>query len=249
MIYVITGKPGHGKTAYMVSLARKALANGETIYSNTKLNPHQMFSKKKYRKLFGEREIEGDIIKPTDRKEKKILYWQNFSDWQYFKDGKILCDEGLRYFNARRWESLTDQMQARLTEHRKDRVDLYITVQNYTFIDKTIRVIAEQFINAELKIGSSQFKKTLLPRIARMSEIDVPTLNRCESLGIDPFNQTPEDRQKLRLENVYQEWFWIRPQIFDWYDTSAKMVESRPENLVHRETSCLTCGHTKIQHA
>lgn len=249
MIYVITGKPGHGKTAYGVVQMRKLLLQGETIYANTKLNPRAMFSPKKYKKLFGEEEIEGDIINPKDRETKKILYWQNFSDWQFFKDGTIFCDEGLRYFDSHKWESLSDKMRQRLTEHRKDRLDMYITVQDYTFIDKTIRKIAERFINAELKFGSAEFKKTIMPRISRMSEIDVPTLNRCENLGIDPYNAVEEDIAKYHLENVYQEWFWIKKKIFTWYDTSAKVAESRPENLIHNERSCIECGYTKTSHA
>lgn len=250
MIYVITGKPGHGKTAYAVKWIRTRLAAGNTIYSNTKLNPEKMFSEKKFFKLFGfkkgEQKIEGDIIKPEDRKTKKVLYWQNFSDWQYFKDGIILVDEGLRYFNARRWEALSDRMQARLTEHRKDKLDMIITVQDFSFIDKTIRSICETFINLELIIGSSAFKKTFLPRISRVSDIDKATLARCENLGLNPYD--PETIDKMNLE-VQQSKFWIRPKIFDWYDTSAKMAESRPEQLVHTERSCPDCGHTKIQHA
>lgn len=249
MIFVITGKPGHGKTAYASKWAKQRLEKGETIYVNTKLNPHEMFSKKKYAKLFGEGEIEGDIIKPEDRKNKRILYWQNFSDWQYFNNGTIICDEGQIYFNARNWEALPRQMQMRLQQHRKEKLDLIVTVQDHTFIDKTIRILCESFLHCEMKIGSVQLKKTLLPRIARVSEIDIPTLNRCENLGIDPYNATREDIEKYHLENVYQEWFWIKPKIFTYYDTSAKMVESRPEDLIHSERKCIECGHVKLAHS
>lgn len=248
MIYVITGKTGHGKTAYAVKWVKEALMSGQIIYSNTKLNPRNMFSKRKYRKLFGEEDIEGDIIKPEDRKTKKILYWQNFSDWQYMSGGLILADEGIVYFNARRWESLSTVMQMRLVQHRKDQLDLLVTVQHYTFIDKTIRMLCERFINCELKIGSAAFKKALLPRISRVVDIDLQTLNRCENLGIDPYNATKEEEEKFNLKGLYSEWFWIRAPIFTWYDTSAKMVESRQENFVHDIKRCLECGYFKTLH-
>lgn len=248
MIYIVTGKTGHGKTAYCAKWARKHLLKGGVVYANTKLNPHEMFSKRKYLKLFGELEIEGDITLEKDRTSKKILYWQNFSDWQYMRDGLVLCDEGIVYFNARKWEQLPDQMQMRFVQHRKDSLDLVVNVQNYTFIDKTLRVLCEKFMNVELKIGSAKFKKTLLPRISKITEIDLPTLNRCENLGIDPYNAEPEEAKKYHLTGLYQEWFWIRSKIFKWYDTSAKMFESRPEPLIHSLRTCPTCGTQKISH-
>lgn len=248
MIYVITGKTGHGKTAYAVKWVRDTLASGLTVYANTKINTRQMFSKKKYTKLFGD-EAEGDIINPEDRKTKKVLYWQNFSDWQYFQKGLVLCDEGIVYFNARRWEALSDQMQMRLVQHRKDQLDLIVTVQHYTFIDKTIRMLCERFINVELKIGSPKFKKTFIPRISKVIDIDLPTLNKCENLGIDPYNATDEQMEQYKIQQLGSENFWIRKKIFGWYDTSAKMVESRPEELIHRMVVCPTCKYTKISHA
>lgn len=254
MIYVITGKPGHGKTAYATRWIRNVLKQGETVYSNTKLNPEKMFSDRKFEKIFGfkksdvERKVEGDIISPHDRETCKILYWQNFSDWQFFKTGFVLVDEGLRYFNARKWESLTDRMQARLTEHRKDGIDMIITVQDFSFIDKTVRVLCEKFINCKLIMGSPRFEKTFLPRISKITDIDLPTINRCENMGIDPYEATQEEAEKMHLK-ISTDRFWIKSKIFTWYDTTAKMVDSRPENLVHKEVKCLDCGFVRTSHA
>lgn len=248
MIYVITGKTGHGKTAYTANWAREELLRGGKIYSNTKLNPRNMFSKRKYKKLFGEENIEGDIINPQDRETKRILYWQNFSDWQYMNEGTVICDEGIVYFNARRWEALPNTMQMRFVQHRKDKLDLVINVQSHTFIDKTLRILCERFIHCELKIGSAHFKKTILPRIVRITDIDLDTINRCENLGIDPYNASDEEREKYHIETLGKDWFWIKPKKFTWYDTGAKMVESRPEELVCNIRKA-PCGHIIHSHA
>lgn len=250
MIFVITGKPGHGKTAYAVKELRLLLSLGDVIYSNTKLYPRKMFSVKKYKKLFGDEDIEGDIALQVDRENpnKKILYYQNFAEWSWFKDGTVFCDEGLRYFNARKWESLSEQMTARLTEHRKDKINIYITIQDFSFIDKQIRMMCESFIHCELKVGSAEFKKTLLPRFTKVTEIDKVTLTKCENMGIDPYNCTPEDAEKLRLNIIAQGWFWIKPKIFNWYDTSAKVGESRPERLIHMIRTCPDCNFVRVSH-
>lgn len=250
MIYVITGKTGHGKTAYCAKWAREALRFGDRVYSNTKLFPENMFSKRKYKKLFGENSIEGDITKQADRDNEKIkiLYWNNFSDWAFMKEGTVICDEGIVYFNARKWEALPDTMQMKFVQHRKDKLDLVLNVQHYTFIDKTLRMLCERFINCELKLGSAAFKKTILPRISRITDIDLPTLNRCENLGIDPYNATREEAQKYNLQTIGQSWFWIRQKIFTWYNTSIKVLPSRPEKLIHMERSCPDCGKIAITH-
>lgn len=248
MIYIVTGKTGHGKTAYCIQWVRDALANGRVIYSNTKINPRAMFSKRKYAKLFGDGEIEGDIINASDRDSKRILYWQNFSDWQYFKNGLVLTDEGIVYFNARKWELLPDHMQMRFVQHRKDELDLLVNVQNYTFIDKTLRVLCERFINVELKIGSARFKKTFLPRFSKVVEVDLPTLNKCENLGIDPYNILEEEQERVKIKPLYSEWFWISQRKFSWYDTGLKMVEPRAEPFIHSVKKCLQCDFTKLIH-
>lgn len=238
MIYIITGKTGHGKSAYMAKWAKSILKHGGKIYSNIKFYPDKKMG-----------DIEGDIYSEKDRLTKKILYWQNFSDWQYMENGTVFCDEGLVYFNARKWESLPDSMQMKFVQHRKDKIDLIVNVQHYTFIEKTLRVLCERFINCELKIGSPKFKKSAIPRIAKVIEHDLPTLNRCENLGIDPYNAKEEDEEKYNVKPVWSEWFWINKKIMKFYDTSVKVLESRPEPLRHYQRICQECGKIQISHA
>lgn len=250
MIDIVTGKTGHGKTSWCVTECKRALENGVRVYSNTTLNPRNMFSKKKYLKLFGDIEIWGDISKKEDRENPniKILYWQNFDDWQYFENGLIFCDEGLVYFNARNWENLPEEMRMKLVQQRKDRLDMLVNVQHFTFIDKTLRMLAESFIHVELKWGSPKLDKSIIPRVASLTAIDLPTLQKCENMGIDPYNATKEEMEKMRIK-IESRKFWIKKKIFSWYDTSKKMVPSRPVSLVHLERSCNNCDYVKVSHA
>lgn len=236
-IFIITGKPGHGKTAYMAKLARQFLLDGERIFSNIKFYPKEMFKplpherflfwkKTKYKDFEA---IEGQITNPIDRENCNILYWTNFSDWQYFKDGIVFCQEGLKYFNARKWETLPDSMQDKFVEHRKDRVDLYFDVQHFSFIEKTLRMLCRAFYNLELKFGSAEFEKDWRPRISKVVEADLITLNKCESLNIDPYNCHKDEANKYFIDVVTLNHFWIRPYIFNWYDSDVKVAKSYPE--------------------
>lgn len=246
MIFIITGKTGHGKSAYMTNWARIRLKAGQRIFSNIKFWP----------KAMGLDVLEGDIQNKEDREnpDVKILYWSNFSDWEHFAEGTVFCDEGLIYFNARLWDTLPESMTRRFVQHRKLKTDLIFNVQHYSFIDKQLRVLCERFINCELKLGSPNFKYSFIPRIAKVVEIDLPTLNRCENLGIDPYNVRREEAQKYNIEHIWSEWFWISHNklfgdVFSWYDTSYEVLPSRPNPLIHLQRLCNTCSFKQVRHA
>jgi hypothetical protein len=256
MIYIITGKTGHGKTAYMVRMMRDELRAGNRIYANIKVRPDLMLMPGRIAKFFGAKPMtvkEGFAWIKKDREdpEVRVLYWQNFSDWQYFENGTVFVDEGLVYFNARKWDALPSSMQTKFVQHRKDKIDLIFNVQHYTFIEKTLRVLCEGFINVELKFGSAAFKRSWIPRLSVVTEIDLVTLNKLEAMNIDPYNLSDEDREHFNIRGVSSSWFWIRKNIFDWYDTSLKVAESRPEPLMHQERTCPEpgCGKIAITHA
>lgn len=243
MIFVITGKTGHGKTAYMTKWIKQALQSNKRVYLNFKIYPERMFgTKNKYE--------EGNVKLAEDRENpnKKILYWVDYTDWFLINNGIIFCDEGIIYFNARLWENLPHEIQIKLVQHRKDSLDLVLNVQHYTFIDKTIRMLAERYINCELKIGSARFKKSIIPRISKIVEYDLPTLNRCENLGIDPYNVLKEESEKYNIKPFWSEWFWIKEKIFTWYNTSEQVAESMPAPLQHQLRICSVCGKEQITH-
>jgi hypothetical protein len=242
-IYVITGKNGHGKTAYMVSIIRQALKADQKVFLNFKIYPEKMFKRNVPQ--------EGDIVNEEDRNDpnKRILYWANFSDWKYFNNGVVFVDEGLIYFNARNWESLPAEMQRRLVQHRKDSIDVWLNIAHYSFMEKTIRILCERFINIRLFLGSPKFKKSWIPRISRIYEYELPTLIRCENLGIDPYAMTAEEKKKLNVSPIWQQWYWIKSKMFPWYDTTLKVSESTGLEMEHRERTCLTCGKVAISHA
>lgn len=225
MIYIVDGYAGHGKTSYVVAKwLFPLLKSGERIFSDIKIFPENM--KKEWT------DIEGDIAKKEDREnpEKKILYWKHFEDWQYMKQGTILCDEGGVKFNSRNFEKLPEEIQNKIMQHRHERLDLILTAPHWTRIDLMIRQMTERFLHFELIMGSPKFEDSWVPRITKLTEHHLEDMVRMENLGKD---------SNLVSEPLFSEYFWIRKKYFSWYDTGEIVGGSRPMR------SARLCPHHK----
>ena len=79
----------------------------------------------------------------------RIEYFNSLEEIYNAKDGIILLDEGHTFCDARNWQELPSYFSASLTQHRKNRLDIYITTQDFSFVDKRIRKLAEELILCE----------------------------------------------------------------------------------------------------
>lgn len=224
-IYIIDGYSGHGKTAFLVAkIARDLLQKGERIFSDIKLFPNEMNLDMGYKKNGFMKftkiplAIEGQLANKTDRDNpaKRILYWSHFDEWQYLRSGTILCDEGGVKFNARRFDSLPDEIQNKLMQLRHERLDLYLTAPHQSRIDLMIRQNCERFFHCKLLMGSPQFKKGILPRITQVTKYHLEQIN----LVGTPMEET--------IEGAPTRIFYINPKYFNYYDTSRVVTEGRP---------------------
>jgi len=124
MINIITGKPGSGKTYFLVYQAYKSLLAGRDVYSNFHLD----FSKhKNFKKMTG-----------------KIFYWHKISDLNDLRSGDILMDEAQIYMNSRKWKDLDERFQYKLQQHRKHGLNIWGTAQNVKRID----CVARELVNS-----------------------------------------------------------------------------------------------------
>lgn len=226
-IYIVDGYSGHGKTVWTVNMMRKLLNSGERIFSDIKLFPEFMDLAMSYTprsKRFPWKrgriplDIEGKLANKADRDNpaKRILYWSHFDEWQYLRSGTILCDEGGVKFNARRFDSLPDEIQNKLMQLRHERLDLYLTAPHQSRIDLMIRQNTEAFYHANLLMGSPKFETGILPRITMVGKY---TLEQIQLVG------TP---QEGLIKGVTSWPFYINPKMFKWYDTSRVVTEGRP---------------------
>lgn len=243
-IYIITGKPRHGKTYFLTTLIpnllKEAHETGRKLYSNFKINYNLI---KKNKKEFFDDSIVGDILNEEDRKNplKLLYYYRNIDTFNFMNNGTILIDEAQRYFNARKWEMLSDDTEMKLQQHGKEDLDIYATTQHYTRIDKTLRIIVETFFNVEMVFGNPNNKKSWLPRFCRISEWYLEDMERIEALGKDYAIEKG-------VSSVSSDWFFIRKKFYNLYDTRQIVGESRPMPLKHVLRRCLECGKNDIKH-
>lgn len=173
MIYAFTGKTGSGKTYNMVKEAFKRWKKGENIYTNTYLtfipkdlydceisivNRPDLFTAYERAKFslqravtkFGRRSIE-----PLRRG--RVTMFEEISELLEVRDGVIFVDEGQALFDARNWEGLPDEFSNKLRQHRKHRLDLFVTTQNLGTIDINYRRLVQKWVHCRrlFQIGKS----------------------------------------------------------------------------------------------
>jgi len=229
-IYIVDGYSGHGKTVWTVKKMRDLIAKGERIFPDIKLFPELMnlpmsyAGGKKGRWPFDRNvprvplAIEGQLSSREDRNNpnKRILYWGHFDEWQFLKSGTILCDEGGVKFNARRFDSLPDEIQNKLMQLRHERLDLYLTAPHQSRIDLMIRQNTEKFYHMNLIMGSPKFEQGILPRWTKVEEMNLEQIILVGTAQEDLIKGT-------------RSWpFYINPKYFQWYDTSRVVTEGRP---------------------
>lgn len=113
MIRCFTGMPGAGKSNALVYIADKALKEGRSVYSNIAIQ--------------GCYKIEfADLI-----------------SYRFPRNSVVLLDEAGRYFNARDWKNLPPEVFDLFTLHRHLGLDMYIAVQDFSFLDSSIRRVIE----------------------------------------------------------------------------------------------------------
>lgn len=225
MIIAYTGKTGSGKTYLMIKEAFKEWLNGRNIYSNTILDfDGHITGKRKRGKL--------DKIKFwKERQVGKIHYFENITEILDIRDGLILFDEAQVLFNARQWESLPEEFQYKLQQHRKHQIDLYCTTQNMGTIDITYRRLVHAWFHCRniIQVGSSPrillglFKREIKDIDHLYNTVDdlvVPTL-KTNFFTINFFSQSLYDTmydigfrkfQTIWLSNQKSKYYLIIPK-------------------------------------
>lgn len=113
MIIAYTGMPGSGKTFALVQRADKAMRAGRMVFANFPLK--------------GTYQISLDDI----------------CNYQFPEDCVVLIDEAGRWFNSREWKDLPHEVFDLFTMHRHVQMDLFIAVQSFARIDKSLREVVE----------------------------------------------------------------------------------------------------------
>lgn len=171
MIYAFTGKTGSGKTFQMIKTAYADWLRGADTYSNTVLffgksgacidkNPEEFSYFERTYEFFYSRLAKALKREYIPKQRGRIVYFENINEILEVSNGNILFDEAQVLFNARNWESLPDEFQYKLQQHRKHRLNLLCTTQNMGTIDIMYRRLVQVWWHHEevFKIGESPVK-------------------------------------------------------------------------------------------
>lgn len=241
-IYVVTGKPRHGKTYFLVSRAVEWIKSGERVFSNISLKLEAPIFKKyliknklNTRNTTNKNSIYGDLDDPNDlaNPRKQVFFWRNLRDWNKMDKGIILCDEGTRYFNPRRWQMLSEETETKLQQHGKEMLDIWLTVQHWSRLDSSLRVLCESFF----VVRKHNFLNILT--YVKWSEHYLEDLER-----VDRLNE--EDRESFRAD---WGWFMLSKKYAECFDTKQMVGKSEPMGLWHEERVCKTCGKAVVSHS
>lgn len=126
MINIIVGKPGTGKTYYLVAKAVKMLNKNRDVYSNFFIDIDKLEKLGRLKKVHG-----------------KLTFWKSAHDLIDIKQGVILMDECQIYFNSRQWKDLPESLQYKLQQHRKQGLDIWGAVQNL----KRVEIVLRELVN------------------------------------------------------------------------------------------------------
>jgi len=256
-IYAITGKPRNGKTYFLARLIPRFLSEYieeenyskihkedrfpltdsfpvGCLYPNFKINLGKGALKKYPDRIVGNLHNEDDLKNPT----KLIFYWSNITDWSLMKRrGRILCDEGQRYFNARQWAYLSPETEIKLQQHGKEDLDVWLTTQHVSRIDLSLRLLLHFIGICKVTFGNPDNRKTWLPKRFQITWHYLEDIERWEKQReiINPHTGQP---YPLSLEPVESEVFWLRKKYACLYDTRQKVGRSDLVPLQHREVYC-----------
>lgn len=235
-IYILTGRPRHGKTMELARISVKKLKRKERLFSNLKFNLGVGALKNFDESIVGDWKNKEDRNNP----EKLIFYWTNLHELEHFEKGNVIMDEAQRYFNTRQWSQLSTETEIKLQQHGKDDLNIYGTTQHYTRIDISLRLLVEVWYDIETIFGSPDNRKIFLGfKIFRISAIEgVEFMEPYMNQKIKPdLNLVVPVKSRIRF---------FHKKLGMIYDTRAKVGKSLPMPLVHKVRKCEEEGCNKI---
>jgi len=122
MITVVEGRPGMGKTVYLVYQIIEYLNRGYEVYTNVEINLPHSFKRRDH-----------------------LHYISTLEDITSLREGKIVLDEIQTYLNSRNWDKLDIKFQLLLQQHRKRGLDIVGATQSIKRADVVFRELVQRF--------------------------------------------------------------------------------------------------------
>jgi len=122
MITVVEGRPGMGKTVFLVYTIIELLSKGHEVYTNVEV-----------------------VLPLSDKRRHRLHYINTLEDITTLRQGKIVLDEIQTYLNSRNWDKLDIKFQLLLQQHRKRGLDIIGATQSIKRADVVFRELVQRF--------------------------------------------------------------------------------------------------------
>jgi len=167
----------------------------------------------------------------------KVKYYEDFLQLVEKKDIVIFMDEADDHMDARDWADLPKTTRLKFRQHRHHGIDIYLAVQDLSFLDVTIRKLVGRYFECKRLIGNSE-KKGVLPK---------------NPWGLYVIAEFPApDYDKKKRPTLTWQLKKVQKKICFFYDTHrdiSALLSDRERNNVKMLPVfvCPTCGHRKMQ--
>jgi len=120
MITVVQGRPGQGKSVFLVAEIFRFLRKGHMVYSNIE-------------------------VKVPEKWKDQFVLIHSLDECTKLRSGKIVLDEIQVYLNSRNWDKLDTKFQLLLQQHRKRGLDILGAAQSIKRADVVFRELVQVF--------------------------------------------------------------------------------------------------------
>lgn len=172
----------------------------------------------------------------------ELKYWKDLEELIQYNEADIICDEVGNYFDARMWADLSLDVRRWLTQGAKTGIEFYGGAQDFAQVDKSFRRLVQPGDLIHItKIAGSRRPSSTKPPVKRIWGL-------CSAQKLDPQGYD-EDKKKFNGSG-FPTFFFIRREFCEIFNTSQKILKSKPPPLKHIERDCedQACAFHKIQH-
>jgi len=177
----------------------------------------------------------------TVEMEIPIIYWNNLDELLKYDNVDVIIDEVGTYFDSRMWADLSLDVRRWLTQGAKTGIEIYGSAQDFAQIDLAFRRLVNHLYHITKLIGSGRPSPTK-PPITRIWGV-------CSMRELNP-REYKEDKKSFDKTSLFPSFFLIERRYCEIFDTTQKILRSKPTPLKHIERDCENenCGFHKLSH-
>jgi len=193
------------------------------------------------RPIFSNLQFTEEFRRYAEGKGIELQYWHNVHELVDLANCDVIIDEVANYFDARMWQDLTLDARMWLSMGAKMGIEIYGSAQDFAQVDKAFRRLVNELYHISKLIGSRRPSPTK-PPVTRIWGV-------CLIRELDPMAYD-EEKSKFQKQSILPNWFYIKREYCEIFDTTQKIQRSKPMPFRHIARNCeeQNCGFHKVSH-